>query len=149
MKVILLTDVKNVGKKGQIAEVSDGYAVNFLFARKLAVKATDKSIEVKQEADETAKLEYAQKKQEMIVLKNDIEKLKVEFSAKGGKDGKMFGSISTKQIADEIHSKHGFTIDKRKFIDTNPVNTFGYSKLKIELFKDVIATITDEVKEQK
>lgn len=149
MKVILLSDVKNVGKKGQIVEVSDGYAMNFLFARKLAVKATDRSLEIRKAEEVQVQKDHDSKKQEMLVLKARLEQLKIEFFAKSGKDGKMFGSISTKQIAEEIQVKHQITIDKRKFIDNGPINTFGHTKLKIELFKDVAATISVEIKEQK
>lgn len=149
MKVILLQDVKAVGKKGQIVDVSDGYATNFLLARKLAIKATDKSIEFKKQEEVEQKQQVELKKQEMIALKQKLEQHVIVIFAKGGKDGKMFGSISTKQIAEELHAKHGLTIDKRKFIDSSPINTFGHSKLKIDLFKDVVAEIHVEVKEQK
>lgn len=149
MKVILLQDVKSVGKKGQIVEVSDGYAMNFLIARKLAVKATEKSLELKQEEEKQQKQQIADKKQEMVTLKQQLEQVSVIFEVKSGKDGKMFGSISTKQIAEELQNQYGYTIDKRKFLDHGPINAFGVTYLKLELFKEVIAQVKVEVKEKK
>lgn len=149
MKVILLQDVKSVGKKGQIVEVSDGYAMNFLIARKLAVKATEKSLELKQEEEKQQKQQIADKKQEMVILKQQLEQVSVIFEVKSGKDGKMFGSISTKQIAEELQNQYGYTIDKRKFLDHGPINAFGVTYLKLELFKEVIAQVKVEVKEKK
>lgn len=149
MKVILLQDVKSVGKKGQIVEVSDGYAMNFLIARKLAVKATEKSLELKQEEEKQQKQQIADKKQEMVTLKQQLEQVSVIFEVKSGKDGKMFGSISTKQIAEELQNQYGYIIDKRKFLDHGPINAFGVTYLKLELFKEVIAQVKVEVKEKK
>ncbi|MDD4154892.1 MAG: 50S ribosomal protein L9 [Bacilli bacterium] len=149
MKVILLQDVKTVGKKGQIVEVSDGYAMNFLFPRKLGVKATDKSLELKQAEEVKVQQKQAEKKDEMLVLKQQLEAVSLVLYAKSGKDGKMFGSISTKQIAEALQTSHQLTIDKRKFLDNHPINTFGFTNLKIELWKDVVAQIKVEVKEQK
>ena len=148
MKVILLQDVKNVGKKGEIKNVSDGYGMNFLIKRKLAVAATEKALEVKQEEDKEAKLLFEENKKKAIVLKNHLESLKIVIFNKGGKEGKMFGNVSTKQVVEEIRKQHNISLDKRKFIDANPIATFGVTKLKIELFKDVIATLSIEVKEK-
>ena len=148
MKVILLQDVKNVGKKGEIKTVSDGYGMNFLIKRKLAVAATEKAMEVKKEEDHEAKLLYEANKQKAIELKQQLESLKIVVFNKGGKEGKMFGTISTKQVVEEFRKQHNISLDKRKFIDANPIGSFGTTKLKMELFKDVIATLTIEVKEK-
>ena len=147
MKVILLSDVKKVGKKGQIVEVSDGYGANFLIPNKLAVKATKTSIDIKNKQDDAAALKEEEKKQQAIVLKNDIEKLTLEIKAKGGKDGKMFGAVSTKQIVDEYKKQFNIELDKRKFVEANNISCFGYTKMKIELYKNVIATIIVHVSE--
>lgn len=147
MKVILLSDVKKVGKKGQIVEVSDGYGANFLIPNKLAVKATKTSLDIKNKQDEDMAKREEELKQEAIILKDKMEKLTVEIKAKGGKDGKMFGSISSKQIVEEYKKQFNIELDKRKFVDSNTISTFGYTKLKIELYKNVIGTIIVHVSE--
>lgn len=140
MKVILLSDVKNVGKKDQIVEVSDGYGRNFLIARKLAVLATDRSLEVLSKQEGARKENDAKLKAEALVIKNNIEAKVFTFKVKTGKDGRVFGSVSTKQIQDELN-KQGFKIDKRKIIDSATITSLGFTNVKVELYKDVIATI--------
>ena len=102
MKLILLQDVKNVGKKGDTVNVSDGYGTNFLLARKLAVLATSKSLEIRDEEIKKSELEEKKRHEEALVLKAQVEKVKLVIKAKSGKDGKMFGSISSKQIVEEL-----------------------------------------------
>ncbi|MDY4788079.1 MAG: 50S ribosomal protein L9 [Bacilli bacterium] len=148
MKVILLQDVKNVGKKGEIKEVSDGYGMNFLIKRKLAVPATQKAMEVKREEDLEAKQRYEENKAKAIEMKTYLESLTLTIYTKGGKEGKMFGNISTKQIVEEYRKQFNVSLDKRKFIDVNPIASFGTSRLKMELFKDVIATLNVQVLEK-
>jgi large subunit ribosomal protein L9 len=148
MKVILLEDVKNVGKKGNILEVADGYARNFLIRNKLAVAATEQS-----------KLILEQQKQQKIeqekedirnaeALKLKLSELTLVFPVKTGENGKVFGSVSSKQIAEELLKKHKLTIDKRKILDEGPFNTVGFYNVKIELHKQVIATIKIQLKAQ-
>ena len=119
MKVILLEDVKKVGKKGEIVNVSDGYGQNFLIKN--------------EEAQELAK---------------KLETIVVEFKVKTGKDGKSFDHVSTKHIAKKLLEEHGIKIDKRKFINAYPVGALGTTKLKIELYKGVIATINVHLSEK-
>jgi large subunit ribosomal protein L9 len=147
MKVILLSDVKKVGKKGQVLEVSDGYASNYLIPNKLAVKATKTSINIKQKQDDDYALKQEELKQEAIILKDKLEGLTLEMKAKTGKDGKMFGAISTKQIVDEYKNQFDIELDKRKFLEAHSIVSLGYTKLKIELYKGVIATIIVHVSE--
>ena len=147
MKVILLSDVKKVGKKGAIIEVSDGYGANYLIPNKLAVKATKTSMEIKQKQDDTEAQHQEKLKQEAIELKGKVEKLTLELKAKTGKDGKMFGTISSKQIVEEYKKQFNIELDKRKFVDNNNISSLGYTKLKIELYKNVIATIIVHVSE--
>ncbi|MGM9874060.1 MAG: 50S ribosomal protein L9 [Bacilli bacterium] len=141
MKVILLQDVKGVGKKSQIVEVSDGYALNFLLPRRLAVKETTKSVEILEKQKLDAKILDETNRKNAEELKEKLTSITLEFKAKSGKDGKMFGSISLKQIEQELLDKHHITIDKRKFIDKGPVSSFGYTRLKIELYKGVVGVI--------
>ena len=146
MKVILLSDVKKVGKKGEEKNVADGYAMNFLIAKGLAVKASNKSKEILQkEKDQEAK-ENAIKKEEATVIKNKLETFKLEFKVKS-KEGKVFNSISTKTICEELDKK-GIHVDKRKILDSEPIKALGQTNVKIELYKGVIGIIQVVLKEE-
>lgn len=149
MKVILLKDTKNVGKKDQILEVKDGYAKNFLFPNKLAVPYTQDNIENlnDQKAAEAARLEALKK--EAIEIQEKLKNVVVEFKAKSGKGGAMIGTISAKQVELELLNKFGIKIDKRKISNKSTVNAFGYTNLEIELFKGVIGIIRVHVSEDK
>lgn len=139
MKVILLNDVKKVGKKGEVKEVSDGYARNFLIARGLAVAESDSSKKIlNAQKEQEAKEDDANKKQAMEI-KNKIESKVFTFNV-NAKDGKVFNSISSKQIEEEL-AKEGLIIDKKKIIDPKPISSLGYTNVKIELYKNVVATI--------
>lgn len=141
MKVILLQDVKKVGKKGEVVKVSDGYGQNFLIKNKLAVLETAGSKEVLDNQIAMQKKEDEKNKKQAQELAKQLETITVEFPLKSGKDGKTFGSVSTKMIVDELKQKYNIKIDKRKFIDAKPIAALGYARLKVELYRDVIATI--------
>ena len=149
MKVILLQDVKGVGKKNQIVEVSDGYGSNFLIPRKLAVRYSEHGVEVRDKQIQREKDEFIRKQNEAREVKAKIESIVLEFTAPSSKDGRMMGTISEKVIVQELKDKYGIVVDKRKFIDKYPCNAFGYTRLKVELFKDVVATISVHVSEKK
>ena len=144
MKVILLKDVKKQGKKDDIINVSDGYANNFLIAQGLAVPYNEQN-KNKLERD-IDKREKAEEKliEEMTLIKNKLEKLNIKFEVKKGKDGRMFGSISTKQISDELKNK-GYDIDKRKISCDHQIESLGTHIVDIELHKKVIAKININV----
>ena len=141
MEVILLADVKNVGKKNQTVNVSDGYANNFLFKKKLAVPVSKKSVEILEEQKENARLNELRLKEEAEKVAEALKGVTLEFSAKVGKDSKLFGSVSLKQVEEELKAKHNIVIDKRKFIDKGPLDTLGTYNLRIELYKGVIGAI--------
>ncbi len=148
MKVIMLQDVKNVGKKDQVVNVSDGYAMNFLFPRNLAVKVSERSMEIKSEQESARQAEEASRKAEALALKEKLEALTITVQAKSGKDGKMFGSISTKQMVDVLKSQHQLLVDKKKFLTNAPIAVFGVTVVAIELYKGVVANLRVHVREQ-
>ena len=149
MRVILLKDVKNVGKKDQIVEVSDGYANNFLLKNKLAVPYSKKSSEILEQQKEDVRILEANKEKEarrVAILLQDIE---LEFSLNVGKDQKPFGSISFKQVEEELKNKHQIVIDKRKIITKDKLDSLGVHLLKIELYKGVFGEIKVHIVEKK
>ena len=148
MKIILIEDVKNVGKKGKLKDVADGYARNFLIRNRLAVEATahSKAILEQQKQDKIDQEVEDIKKAE--ALKEKLTAITLVFPVKTGEGGKVFGSISSKQIAEELAKKHQVTIDKRKILDNGPFSDLGYSDIRIELHKKVIGTIKIHLKAQ-
>ena len=148
MKVILLKDVKKLGKKDAIIEVSDGYAANYLFPNHLAVPVTNKSKEILNKQQEEARIAEENAKKAAQELAKKLESLEVTFTMKVGKDGKMFGTISPKQIEEEMMRQHSIQIDKRKILDKEPLNSLGIYRLKIELYKGVVGTIKVHILEE-
>ena len=141
MEVILLQDVKGVWKKQQTVNVSDGYANNFLFPNKLAVKVSKKSVEILENQKENARIAEENAKNNAIALVEKLKTAEVTCSLKVGKEGRAFGSVSLKQICDELLNKYGYEIDKRKFIDKGPLDSLGYYNLKVELHKGVVGIV--------
>ena len=148
MKVILLKDVSKVGKKDQIVEVSIGYANNYLFAKKLAVAYSDKSIEILKQQEQDRIDKDNQNRENAKKLKEELKNITLEFKAKTGKDGKMFGTISLKQVQEQLKDKYDIEIDKRKFINKTPIDSLGMVILQNELYKGVIADIRVHVSEE-
>lgn len=149
MEVILLVDVKHVGKKNETVNVSDGYANNYLIKNKLAVPVSKKSVEILENQKENARLAELKAKEEALKLAEILKDITVEFFAKVGKDSKLFGSISLKQVEEELKAKHNITIDKRKFLDKGPLDSLGYHRLRIELYKGVIGIVQVHILERK
>ena len=139
MKVILLKDVAKVGKKGEIKEVSDGYARNFLIARGLAVQESNASKKILDEQNKKAAEQDAENRVKAQELKEQLSKIVLEFKVKAS-NGKVSGSVSGKQI-EEALKKMNITIDKRKIKDSEPLNELGTYDVKIELYKDIIGII--------
>jgi len=149
MKVIFLKDVKGKGKKGEVKNVADGYAHNFLIKQGLAVEANSASISSldaqKKKQEKMAAEELAEAKK----LKETLDKITVELTAKAGEGGRLFGSITTKQVAEELQKKHGIKIDKRKMELADAIRTLGHTKVPVKLHHEVTATLTVSVTEVK
>ncbi|MGN0369085.1 MAG: 50S ribosomal protein L9 [Butyrivibrio sp.] len=147
MKVILLQDVKSLGKKGETVDVSDGYARNYILPKKLGIEANSQNLNdlklQKAHEEKVAKelLEEAKK------LAEKIEKLTVNVSLKSGKDGRAFGSISSKEIAVALKEQHGIEVDKKKISLDEPIKAVGTSIVSIKLHREVTAKLTVKVSE--
>lgn len=147
MKIILLQDVKGQGKKGELKNVSEGYARNFLIKNNMAVEATKsnlKQLELKKKGEEKRAEE---EHHDAIALQKEIEALTVELKAKSGEGGRLFGSITSKQIAEALKGKK-IKVDKRKIELGEPIRTLGYTDVPIKLHHDVTATLKVHVTEQ-
>jgi large subunit ribosomal protein L9 len=148
MKVILLADVKGVGKKGEVINASDGYARNFLFPRKLAQEATDANMNVlnlKKEAERRKKLaeiEAAQK------LADELKGKAVKIAAKSGENGRLFGSITSKDVADALNAQYKLNIDKKKII-VDTIRTLGTYEVEVKLYPEISTKISVVLTEQK
>lgn len=140
MRVILKEDVKKVGKRGEIVNVADGYARNYLIARGLAVAETKKSLEILSDQKAVEAAEEKKREEEARETAARLEKMLLTFHVNSGKDGRVFGSVSTKQIAEALN-KQGIKIDKRKILDTSPIQSLGITRVRVELHKNVIGTI--------
>ena len=147
MKVIFLKDVKGKGKKGELKNVADGYAHNFLLKQGLAVEANNANVKTLDAQKNKEQALAAEELQHAKELKEMLEKLTVELTAKSGEGGRLFGSITTKQIADELQKKHGIKIDKRKMELEDGIRSLGHTKLPVKLHHEVTATLTVQVTE--
>ncbi len=141
MKVLLLQDVKGQGKKDQIVEVSDGYARNFLFPKKLAVVADNKAInEVKnKEASKQYKIETEKAAANAIAAK--LAEVVVKISVNAGADGRLYGSITSKDIAEALSKQHGVTIDKRKIVMPDPIKAYGTYNFDVRLYPEIVGKV--------
>ena len=148
MKVILLKDVKKVGKKDQTVEVSDGYAKNFLFPQKLAVPLTKTSNQILANQKEAERLEFEKNQAEARELAEKLKDITLEFTLKSGTNGRCFGNITFKQIEEKLLNEYSLQIDKRKFVEKKPLDAFGMYRLEIELFKGVKGIVNVHVKEE-
>jgi ribosomal protein L9 len=147
MKVVLLEDVKSLGKKGEIVEVSEGYARNFIIPKKKGVEANNENLN-------TLKLQKANEekiaKEKLEVARELAAKLNnasISLSIKSGKDGRAFGSVSSKEIEEAIKAQLGLEIDKKKLVIAEPIKTFGNHEVKVKLHKDVTADLNVKVGE--
>ncbi|WP_291579775.1 50S ribosomal protein L9 [Clostridium sp. UBA6640] len=147
MKVILLKDVKGVGKKGEVINASDGYARNFLFPKKLAQEANDANMHILNKKNETerkkklAEIEAAQK------LAAELKDKEVKITAKSGDNGRLFGAITSKDIATALNKQYNVDIDKKKIV-TDTIKTMGAFEIEVKLYPEVSTKIKVVVSEQ-
>ncbi|MER2260718.1 MAG: 50S ribosomal protein L9 [Psychrobacillus sp.] len=148
MKVVFLKDVKGKGKKGEIKNVADGYAHNYLLKNKLAVEANSAAISALEGQKKKSEKEAAEELAEAKKLKETLEQLTVELKAKSGSDGRLFGSVTTKQIAAQLEKTNGIKIDKRKMELDDAIRALGYTNVPVKLHQEVVATLKVHVSEE-
>ncbi len=149
MQVILKADVKGKGKKDQLVKVSDGYARNYLFPRKLAVEANAENMSVMQSKNESIAFKKQEEIKEANALKEKIDAIKLELTAKAGENGRLFGSVTSKEIGDELQKKFQIKIDKKKIQLPDGIKALGVTKVPVKLHPGIVATLTVSVTEQK
>lgn len=147
MKVIFLKDVKGKGKKGEVKNVADGYAHNFLLKKGLAIEATSSNMSVLNAQKKRDEKEAAEELANAKRLKEELEKLTVELPAKAGEGGRLFGSITSKQIAEALQKEYKIKVDKRKIELGDAIRSLGYTKVPVKLHSEVSATLNVHVKE--
>ena len=141
MKVLLLADVKGQGKKDQIVEVSDGYARNFLFPKKLAVVADNKVLSENKSKEEAKQFRLKEEKAAAKALAEKISTLTVKISASSGSDGRLYGSITTKDIAEELNKQYKIEIDKRKLSLSENIKAYGTYNVEVKVYPEISATL--------
>lgn len=148
MKVILLEDVKGQGSKGEVKQVPVGYAQNYLIKNKLAIEATPGNLSRLKGQQKRAEKNAAEELEDAKKLKEQIEKVTVEMTAKSGEGGRLFGSITSKQIADELNKKEGIKVDRRRMDLPEPIRSLGYTNIPIRVHLEVTATLKVHVVEE-
>lgn len=147
MKVILLQDVKGKGKKGQMIEVSDGYARNFMLPRKLAVEATADAINTMKMNDKATQERQARERAEAMDISRKLRELTLVVKAKGGGAGKLFGSVTNQEIADSLKNQTGIALDKRKIVLSDPIKSVGTYTVTCKLGYEITAPLTVKIEE--
>ena len=149
MKVILQQDVKGQGKKGQMVEVSEGYARNFLLPRKLAILATADAINTMNLKEKARKAEEARQKAEAEATAEKLKECQVKLTAKAGNGGKLFGAVTTKEISDGLKKQFDIDIPKQKLVLDDPIKAFGTYQVKARLGYEISGTVNVLVCEEK
>ena len=147
MKVILLQDVKGKGKKGQMLDISDGYARNFLLPRKLAVEATADAMNTKKMNDKAAAEKEAKERAEALEISKQLRETVLTVTAKGGGAGRLFGSVTNQEIADALKAKTGIALDKRKIVIADAIKSVGTYTVHCKLGYEISAPLTVKIEE--
>ena len=147
MKVILLQDVKGQGKKGQLLDVSDGYARNFLLPRKLAQEATADNINTMKMNDKAAQEKRQKEREQALALSKVLKEMTLVVKAKGGGAGRLFGSVTNQEIADALGQEAGIKLDKRKIVIADPIKNVGTYTVTCKLGYEITAPLTVKIVE--
>ena len=148
MKVILQQDIRGKGKRGQMIEVSDGYALNYMLPRKLAVEATADNVNTMRMNDKAQQEKRQREREEAAAISARMKAMTVTVYAKGGGAGRLFGSVTTQEIADALQKEHGIALDKRKIVLDEPIKTVGTYTVKCKLGYEINAELKVKIEEQ-
>ncbi len=149
MKVILQQDVKGHGKRGQMVEVSDGYARNFLLPKKLAVEANTDNVHKMKMQDAAKAAQIAEEKAQAMEIVEKLKERIVKIPAKAGTGGRLFGAVTSKEISEALEAQHGIQISKNKIVQEDAIKSFGSFELKCKLGHEISGTIYVVVTEEK
>ena len=147
MKVILLQDVKGKGKKGQMIEVSDGYARNYMLPRKIAVEATADAVNTMRMNDKAAAEKAAKERAEALEISKKLRDMTLVVAVKGGGAGRLFGSVTNQEIADALEKKTGIKLDKRKIVISAPIKSVGTYTVNCKLGYEITAPLSVKIEE--
>ena len=147
MKVILLQDVRGKGKKGQMLEVSDGYARNYMLPRKIANEATADAVNTMRMNDKATQERIAKEKAEAMEVSKKLREMTIVVNAKGGGNGRLFGSVTNQEIADALKAKTGIALDKRKIVITDAIKNMGTYTVTCKLGYEITAPLTVKIEE--
>ena len=147
MKVILMQDVKGKGKKGQMIEVSDGYARNYMLPRKIAVEATTDNVNTMRMTDKANAEKRQKEREEAFAISQKLKEVTVIVKAKGGGAGRLFGSVTTQEISDALKKQEGITVDKRKIVLDEQIKTVGTYSVKCKLGYEITAELKIKIEE--
>ena len=141
MKVILQQDVKGHGKKGQMVEVAEGYGRNYLLPRKLAVEATAENVNTMKMQDKAKRAKETEERAQAMATAEKLKSCQVKIAAKAGQGGRLFGSITSKEISEELKKQHGLDVNKSKIVQNDPIKAFGSYEIKCKLGYEITGTI--------
>ena len=147
MTVILLQDVRGKGKKGQMLEVSDGYARNYMLPRKIAIEATADAVNTMRMNDKATQERIAKEKAEAMEVSKKLREMTIVVNAKGGGNGRLFGSVTNQEIADALKAKTGIALDKRKIVITDAIKNVGTYTVTCKLGYEITAPLTVKIEE--
>ena len=148
MKVILLEDIKGVGKKDEVINSSDGYARNYLFPKKLAVEANRENMAKLQAKQESRQLRKDQEKEEAMKIASKLKEITVTIKVKAGENGKIFGGVTAKEIAENLNKEHKVVVDKKKIMLKETIKTLGVYPVEIKLYEGVIGNVKVKIVEE-
>lgn len=146
MKVILLDNIKGVGKKDEIINASDGYARNYLLPKKLAVEANSENLSKLKSKQESNQFRKDQEKQAAEKLAEKLKKIMLKIEVKAGENGKIFGGVTAKEISESLKTQHQIDIDKKKILLSDTIKTLGVFNVDVKLFEGIIGTIKVDVR---